>query len=78
MTGCGCGSGGGRDGWFPGVSGEGVVDRGEDVDPVLDGGGAVAADGIPVAGGLFRAEPAADLLLGLGGPQVAFGLYPTG
>jgi len=45
---------------------------------VLDGGGAVAADRVPVAGGLLRAEPAAYLLLGLRRPQVAFGLVGGG
>ena len=69
-----CGSGGGRDGWYPGFPGEGVVDGYEDGDAVLDSGGGVAADGVPVAGGFLRAEPAADLLLGLRRPQVAFGL----
>jgi hypothetical protein len=35
VTGSGRGSGAGRDGWHPGVSGEGVADGGEDGDPVL-------------------------------------------
>jgi hypothetical protein len=62
------------DGWHPGVAGEGAVDGGQDVGAVLGGGGEVAADGVPVAGGLLRPEPAGDLLLGFRGPQVAFGL----
>ena len=72
--GSGCGSGVGRNRRYPGVSGEGVADGGEDGDAVLDGGGCVAADGVPVASGFLRAEPAGDLLLGLRWPQVAFGL----
>ena len=39
VTGSGRGSGAGRDGWHPGVSGEGVADGGEDGNPVLGGGG---------------------------------------
>ena len=65
VTGSGRGSGAGRDGWHPGVPGEGVADGGEDGDPVLGGGGGVSADGVPVPGGFLRAEPAGDLLLGL-------------
>jgi hypothetical protein len=59
-------------GGIQGVAGEGVVDGGQDVGAVLGDGGDVAADGVPVAGGLLRAEPAGDLLLGLSWPQVAF------
>src|SRR5258708_38625279 len=66
------------DGWHPGVAGEGAVDGGEDVGAVLGGGGYVAADGVPVAGDLLGAEPAGDLLLGLSGPQVAFGAVRCG
>ena len=40
---------------------------------MLGGGGYVAADGVPVAGGLLE-RSRRSLLLGLGGPQVAFGL----
>ncbi len=69
----GCGSGAGRDRRYPGVSGEGVADGGEDGDAVLGCGGGVSADGVPVAGGCLGAESAGDLLLGFGGPQVAFG-----
>src|SRR6266542_4078098 len=76
--GFGCGSGAGGDGRYPGVSGEGVADGGEDLVPVLGGGGCVAADGVPVAGGFFRAKPAADLLLGFRGTQVTFGLVGGG
>lgn len=50
------------------------MDSGEDVRSVLGGGGDVAADGVPVASDLLRSEPAGCLLLGLGGPQVPFGL----
>jgi hypothetical protein len=71
---CGRISGAGGDGWHPGVSGERVAQGGEDADAVLGGGGDVAADGIPVPGGLLGAEPAGNLLLGLGRAQVAFGL----
>src|SRR5208283_312362 len=74
----GCSSGDGRDGWYPGVSGEGVLDRGEHVNSVLAGGGCVSADGVAVPGGGFRAEPAADLLLGFRGAQVAFSLVAGG
>ncbi len=56
------------------MSGEGVVDGGQDVGAVFGSGGDVAADGVPVAGDLFGAEPAGYLLLGFRGPQVAFGL----
>ena len=66
-----CGSGAGRDRRYPGVSREGVADGGEDGDPVLGGGGGVSADIVPVASGCLGAEPAGDLLLGFGGPQVA-------
>src|SRR5260370_36200034 len=76
--GSGCSSGHGGDGRYPGVSGEGVLDRGEPVDAVLAGGGCVAADGVAVAGGGFGSEPAADLLLGFRGAQVAFGLVAGG
>src|SRR5512140_2848759 len=69
--GYGCSSGEVRDRWYPGVSGEGLADDGEDLAAVLDGGGCVAADGVPVAGGLLRAEPAGSLLLGFGGAGVA-------
>jgi hypothetical protein len=49
-------------GRHPGVSGEGVAYRGEGVSAVLGGGGGVAADRVPVAGGLLRAgsSPAAS------------------
>jgi hypothetical protein len=55
-----------------------VTDRGEDVRAVLGGGGDVAADGVPVLGGSLGAEPAGDLLLGLGRAEVAFGLVGGG
>lgn len=60
------------DGWHPGAAGEGVVDGGQDVGAVLGDGGDVAADGLPVPGGLFGAEPPRYLLLGFRRPQVAF------
>ena len=47
------------------------MDGGQDVGAVLGGGGDVPAYGVPVAGDLLGAEPAGDLLLGLGWPQVA-------
>ena len=72
MTGFGRGSGTGGDGWYPGVPGEGVADGGEDGVAVLGGSGRVAADGVPVPGGVLRAESAADLLLGFRRPRVAF------
>ena len=45
---------------------------------VLGGGGDVAADGVPVPGGFLGAEPAGDLLLGLGRAQVPLGLVGGG
>src|SRR5208282_5283290 len=76
--GSGCSSGAGGDGRYPGVSGESVLDGGEHVNSVLAGGGCVSADGVAVPGGGFRAEPAADLLLGFRGAQVAFSLVAGG
>src|SRR5271157_1013567 len=76
--GSGCSSGAGGDGRYPGVSGESVLDGGEHVNSVLAGGGCVAADGVAVPGGGLGAEPAADLLLGFRGAQVAFGLVAGG
>jgi len=67
-------SAGGGDGRHPGIPGERVAQGGEDADAMLGSGGNVAADGVPVPGGLLGAEPAGDFLLGFGGPQVAFGL----
>jgi hypothetical protein len=53
-----CGSGGSGDRRDPGISGEGVADGGEDGGAVLCGGGGVAADRVPVAGGLSeRSRP---------------------
>ena len=66
-----------RQGWHPGVSGEGVADDGDDGLAVLAGGVEVAADGVAVAGRGFRAEAAGDLLLGFRRAQVALGLYVT-
>src|SRR5512135_676506 len=68
------GSGGGWDGRHPGISGNRVAQGGEDADAVFGGGGDVAADGVPVPGGLLGAEPAGDLLLGLGWAHVPLGL----
>jgi hypothetical protein len=66
------------DGRHPGVSGEGVAYCGEDVGTVLGGGGGVAADRVPVAGGFLRAGPSGDLLLRFRGAQVALGLVGGG
>src|SRR5580658_5524943 len=71
---CGRISAGGGDGWHPGIPGERVVQGGEDADAVLSGGGNVAADGVPVPGGLLGAEPAGDLLLDLGRAHVSLSL----
>jgi hypothetical protein len=56
------------------VTSERVAQRGQDVDAVLGGGGQIAADRVPVPGGLLGGEPSGDLLLDFGGAQVAFGL----
>src|SRR5580700_4865351 len=71
---CGRISAGGGDGRHPGIPGERVAQGGEDADAVLGGGGNVAADGVPVPGGLLGAEPAGDLLLDLGRSHVSLGL----
>jgi hypothetical protein len=63
-----------RDERYPEVSGEGVADGGEDLVSVLGGGGGVSADGVSVAGGFLRAEPAGYLLLGFRRAQVTVGL----
>jgi hypothetical protein len=57
----------------PRVAGEGVAEGGDGINPVFDRGADVAAQGQPVGGGIIAGEPAGDLLLGLGGPQVALG-----
>jgi hypothetical protein len=44
-------------GGIQGVPGDRVAQCGEDAGAVLGGGGDVAADGVPVAGGGFGAEP---------------------
>src|ERR1019366_3699893 len=66
------------DGWHPGIAGEGVADRGQDADAVLSGGVDVAADRVPVPGGLLGAQPPGDLLLCLGRPQIALSLVGSG
>jgi hypothetical protein len=53
--------------WHPGVSGEGLMDGGHDVDAVFGGGADVAADGEAVAGDVLGLQAAGDLLLGLVG-----------
>jgi hypothetical protein len=58
----------------PGVSGECGEDSGKDGNAMLGGGGQVAADGVPVPGGCFRAEPTGDLLLYFRRAHVSFGL----
>src|SRR6266566_5022110 len=63
-----------RDRGHPGVAGEGVADRSEDVLAVLGGGGYVAADGVPVPGCFPGPEPAGDFLLSLGGADVPLSL----
>lgn len=45
---------------------------------MLGCGGGVAADRVPVPGGLLRAEPAGDFLLHFGWAQVAFGVVGCG
>lgn len=45
---------------------------------MLGGGGQVAADRVPVPGGLLGAESAGDFLLGFGRAQVAFGVVGGG
>jgi hypothetical protein len=66
-------------GWAdPRAAGEGVADGGQDADAVLAGGVEVAADGVPVPGGLLGAEPPGYLLLRLRGAQVTFGLVGGG
>jgi hypothetical protein len=62
----GCGEWG-----FPGVAGEGLVERGDDIGAVLAGGVDVAADVEPVLGDVYAGQPAGNLLLCLGGPEVA-------
>src|SRR5487761_1639402 len=66
------------DGWHPGAAVECVAQRGQDVDAVLGRGGQVAADRVPVSGGLLGAEPAGDLLLGFRWAYVPFGLVGGG
>jgi hypothetical protein len=61
-------------GWHPRAAGDRVAQGGHCVDAVLGGGGQVAADRVPVPGGLLGAEPPGDFLLGLGWPQVPLGL----
>ena len=65
-------------GGIPGDAGEGCADGVEGVLSVFAGGGDVAADGVAVAGCFVRAEAAADLLPGLCGAQLAFGLVGGG
>lgn len=54
------------------------MDYRERVAAVPDGGGCVAEDRVPVAGGFVRAEPVRDLLLHLRRAQVALGLEVGG
>jgi hypothetical protein len=48
-------------------SGEGIADRSERVDAVLDSGGGAAADSVAVMGDGLGTEAPGDLLLGLRG-----------
>src|SRR6266496_2453553 len=56
-----------RAGWCPWSAEQRVANGGEDIGAVLGCGGGVAADAVAVGGGLLRAQPAGDFLLGLGG-----------
>src|SRR3979409_1097203 len=60
------------DRWLPGITGEGVADAGDDVGFVFADGVDVAADVEAVLGDGLAGESSGDLLLGLGGSQVAF------
>src|SRR3977135_219999 len=66
----GC-SGGSQPRGFPGVSGDGLAQGGDDVGAVFAGGVDVSANVESVLGDVFAGQPAGDFLLGLGGPQVA-------
>ena len=62
----------------PGSAENRVVEGLHRVVSVLDRGGQVAADPVPVFGAGLAGEAPGDLLLGLGRPQVAFGLVVGG
>jgi hypothetical protein len=58
-----CVSGRGGKCGLPGVSGDGLAERGHDVDAVFAGGVDVAADVQAVLGDLFAGQASGDLLL---------------
>src|ERR1700747_11318 len=66
------GSGRGGQGWSPGVTGDGLAQRGHDVDALFAGGVDVAADVQPVLGDVFAGQSSGNLLLRLCGTKIAF------
>ena len=58
----------------PGPPEYGLVEGVDHVVAVFGGGGEVAPDGVAVLGAVFAGEPAGDVLLHFGWPQVPFGL----
>jgi hypothetical protein len=64
--------------WEPWLAGDGHFEGVEGVDAVFDRDGDEAVDGQVGFGGIIGGEPAGDLLLCLGGPQIPFGLVVHG